>query len=88
MNFCDPAGFELLKTGGIMSICIYSGGDSGFEERDGVLEYLSQLDDRKYFIARQDFPNKRNNPPMPVFMDSIYLYYIEFSMNKKKGMRI
>ena len=62
------AGFELLKTGGIMSICIYSGGDSGFEERDGVLEYLSQLDDRKYFIARQDFPNKKNNPPMPVFI--------------------
>ena len=45
-----------------------SGGDSGFEERDGVLEYLSQLDDRKYFIARQDFPNKKNNPPMPVFI--------------------
>lgn len=62
------AGLELLKTGGIMSICIYSGGDSGFEERDGVLEYLSRLDDRKYFIARQDFPNKKNNPPMPVFI--------------------
>lgn len=62
------AGFDLLKTGGIMSICIYSGGDSGFEERDGVLEYLSKLDDRKYFIARQDFPNKKNNPPMPVFI--------------------
>ena len=62
------AGLGMLKTGGIMSICIYSGGDSGFEERDGVLEYLSQLDDRKYFIARQDFPNKKNNPPMPVFI--------------------
>ena len=62
------AGLDLLKTGGIMSICIYSGGDSGFEERDGVLEYLSKLDDRKYFIARQDFPNKKNNPPMPVFI--------------------
>lgn len=62
------AGLRMLKTGGIMSICIYSGGDSGFEERDGVLEYLSQLDDRKYFIARQDFPNKKNNPPMPVFI--------------------
>lgn len=62
------AGLGMLKIGGIMSICIYSGGDSGFEERDGVLEYLSQLDDRKYFIARQDFPNKKNNPPMPVFI--------------------
>ena len=44
------AGLGMLKTGGIMSICIYSGGDSGFEERDGVLEYLSQLDDRKILL--------------------------------------
>ena len=25
---------ELLKKGGVMSLCIYSGGDTGFEERD------------------------------------------------------
>lgn len=62
------AGFELLKVGGIMSICIYSGGDSGFEERDEVLAYLAGLDDRKYFVIRQDFPAKKNNPPMPVFI--------------------
>ena len=40
----------------------------GMLKTGGVLEYLSQLDDRKYFIARQDFPNKKNNPPMPVFI--------------------
>ena len=62
------AGLELLKPGGIMSICIYSGGDSGFEERDRVLEFLKQLDDRKYFIVRQDFINKKHDPPMPVFI--------------------
>ena len=51
-----------------MSICIYSGGDSGFEERDRVLEYLKSLDERKYFIAKQEFVNKKNHPPMPVFL--------------------
>ncbi len=61
-------GFSLLKPGGIMSICIYSGGDSGFEERDQVLEYLKTLDDKKYFVVRQDFPNKANHPPMPIFI--------------------
>ena len=61
-------GLKLLKTGGIMSICIYSGGDIGFEERDQVLAYLEKLDDRQYFISRQDFMNKGNHPPMPVFL--------------------
>lgn len=61
-------GLRLLKTGGVMSICIYSGGDSGFEEKDQVLAYLEQLDDKQYFISRQDFVNKGNHPPMPVFL--------------------
>ena len=26
-------GMELLKVGGVMSLCIYSGGDTGYEER-------------------------------------------------------
>lgn len=59
---------NLLKTGGVLSICIYSGKDSGFEERDQVLDYLQTLDDKKYFIIRQDFMNKGNHPPMPVFL--------------------
>lgn len=61
-------GLRLLKTGGIMSICIYSGGDSGFEERDRVLEFLEHLDEKRYFIAKQEFINKGNHPPMPVFL--------------------
>lgn len=61
-------GFRLLKPGGIMSICIYSGKDSGFEERDQVLAYLKTLNDRKYFVIKQEFPNKSNHPPMPVFI--------------------
>lgn len=61
-------GLELLKTGGIMSICIYSGGDSGFDERDAVLEFLRTLDDRKFFVTKQEFLNKKNHPPIPVFI--------------------
>ena len=62
------AGLRLLKVGGIMSICIYSGGDSGFEERDQVLDWLEELDDRTYFVIKEDFPTKKNHPPMPVFL--------------------
>ena len=58
----------LLKTGGVMSLCIYSGGDTGFEEKDRVLDFLRELDDRKYFVLKQDFYNKINHPPLPVLI--------------------
>ena len=59
---------ELLKAGGIISICIYSGGDSGFIEKDKVLEYLRKLDNKKYLVIYNEFYNKPNNPPIPVFI--------------------
>lgn len=61
-------GLKLLKRGGLMSLCIYSGGDSGFEEKDAVLAYVRQLDCRKYMVLRMDYCNRPNNPPIPVMI--------------------
>lgn len=61
-------GLKLLKTGGVISLCIYSGGDSGFEEKESVLAYLKTLDHKKYSVIMNEFLNKPNNPPMPVFI--------------------
>lgn len=36
-------GLEILKSGGMMSLCIYSGGDTGFEEKERILEYVKGL---------------------------------------------
>lgn len=62
------AGLSLLKKGGVISLCIYSGGDSGFEEKEAVLAYLKELDHRKYLVITNEFYNKPNHPPMPVFI--------------------
>ena len=62
------AGLSLLKKGGVISLCIYSGGDSGFEEKEAVLTYLKELDHRKYLVIANEFYNKPNHPPMPVFI--------------------
>lgn len=59
-------GLELLKTGGYISLCIYSGGDSGFEERDGVLEYLRGLDPKRFLVILSCYYNRPNDPPIPV----------------------
>lgn len=60
------AGLELLKKEGVMSICIYSGGDSGYEERDAVLEWLKKLDHKKYLVLLTSYFNRPNDPPIPV----------------------
>lgn len=59
---------SLLKKGGLISLCIYSGGDSGFEERDAVLSWLKNLDSHKYLVIRSDYYNRPNNPPIPVLI--------------------
>lgn len=49
-----------------MSLCIYSGGDTGFEERDTILEYVRTLDSRKYLVICSSWYNRENHPPIPV----------------------
>ena len=61
-------GLRLLRKGGMMSLCIYSGGDSGFEERDAILEELKNLDGKKYLVIKSEYYNRPNNPPMPVMI--------------------
>lgn len=65
------AGLDLLKKGGIMTLCIYSGGDSGFEERDALLEYLKGLDAKKYLVIASFYYNRPNNPPIPVIIQKL-----------------
>lgn len=61
-------GLKLLKKKGMMTVCIYSGGDSGFEEKDEVLSYLKELDSKKYLVIISEYANRPNNPPIPVLV--------------------
>ena len=61
-------GLRCLKKNGLMSICIYSGGDSGFEERDAVLNWLAGLDSRKYLVLVTQYYNRPNHPPIPAMV--------------------
>lgn len=61
-------GLTLLRKGGMMSLCIYSGGDTGFEERDGILEMIKSLDPKKYLVILSSYYNRPNHPPIPVLI--------------------
>lgn len=61
-------GLGMLKKNGLMTVCIYSGGDSGFEEKDAVLPYLKELDPKKYLVILSEYYNRPNNPPIPVLI--------------------
>ena len=61
-------GLTLLCEGGMISLLIYSGGDSGFDEKEQVLQWLKELSDDQYTVLVEAFYNKPNHPPLPVYI--------------------
>ena len=61
-------GLALLKKKGLMTICVYSGGDSGFEEKDAVLSFVKGLNPREYLVIQSEYVNRPNHPPVPVLI--------------------
>ena len=61
-------GLDILKQGGMMSLCVYSGGDTGFEEKDAVLGVLKKLPPQEYTVIVNEYYNRQNCPPLPVFI--------------------
>ena len=65
-------GLKLLKTGGVMSLCIYSGGDTGYEEKKTLLAYLKELDTKQWLVIVHSYYNRKNDPPLPVFVVRLF----------------
>ena len=61
-------GLELLMPGGVMSLCIYCGKETGFEEKETLLPFLKSLDQKKYSVLLTDYINRSGNPPIAVLI--------------------
>ena len=59
-------GLTLLRPEGIMTLILYYGRETGFEERDTLLRYLPTLDSDLYTVIEMPFVNRQNCPPIPV----------------------
>lgn len=62
------AGLRLLKSGGVMAIALYYGGENGYEEKRAIEQYLKTVDDRKYTVLTCDWSNRKGEPPLPIFI--------------------
>ena len=60
------AGLRLLKDDGIMTLILYYGRETGFAERDALLEYLPTLNSDLYTVVEMPFMNRQNCPPIPI----------------------
>lgn len=59
---------KILKPGAMLCLCIYSGGDTGFEEKEKLLAYIKELPPKEYTVILNQYYNRKNNPPLPVFV--------------------
>ncbi len=62
------AGLSLLKDGGIMTLILYYGRETGFAERDALLRYLPTLNSDLYTVIEMPFVNRPNCPPIPIII--------------------
>ena len=61
-------GLEILKPGGVMSLCIYYGKETGYEERDALQHFLKTVDPQRLTILFCDFINRTGEPPLVAFL--------------------
>ena len=62
------ASLDVLKRGGLVSLCIYSSKEMGHAEKDAILAWLKMLDSQKYLVIVSEYYNRNNDPPIPALV--------------------
>ena len=57
---------ELLRPGGVLTVCAYAGGRQGTAERDAVLAFARDLPRTEYRVTVELFADRPGLPPVPV----------------------
>lgn len=63
---------ELLVVNGIITIVVYYGGDSGFDEKEEVLEFIKTIDCRQFTVSKTEFVNQINCPPILICIEKLF----------------
>lgn len=54
---------NILTKEGIIVLVVYSGHESGKVESNELLDYVYNLEQKKYHVLKYEFVNQKNNPP-------------------------
>lgn len=63
------AAAELVQAGGLITLVIYPGHAGGVQEQAALTTYLSGLPQGQYTVARYEFINQINNPPLVIAIE-------------------
>ncbi|KAB0443091.1 tRNA (mnm(5)s(2)U34)-methyltransferase [Lysinibacillus fusiformis] len=65
---------KLLKVGGLIILVIYHGHPGGKEERDTVIDFVSQLPQKYVHVLKYEFLNQQNDPPFVIALEKMKDY--------------
>ncbi|GGB47666.1 tRNA (mnm(5)s(2)U34)-methyltransferase [Fictibacillus barbaricus] len=60
---------HLLKNEGVIVLVIYHGHDEGKREKELVLDFVKQLDQKHAHVLQYEFINQKNDPPFVVAIE-------------------
>jgi tRNA A58 N-methylase Trm61 len=60
---------SMLKVEGVVVLVIYHGHPEGMVERDQLLSFVQQLDQKEVHVLKYEFLNQRNNPPFIIAIE-------------------
>ncbi len=63
---------ELIEINGIITVVVYYGGDSGFEEKEQVLGFVRTIDCKRFTVSQTEFVNQINCPPILICIEKLY----------------
>ncbi|MFY0762603.1 class I SAM-dependent methyltransferase [Metabacillus dongyingensis] len=63
--------FSLMKQGGVIILVIYHGHPGGKIERDAIMEYACQLDQKKAHVLKYQFLNQKNSAPFIIAIEKM-----------------
>lgn len=58
------AALELLKEDGVMTVCVYPGHAEGAREREALIDWAKNLDEKRYDAMLKCYLNQSNSPPL------------------------
>ena len=61
-----------LEVNGIITVVVYYGGDSGFEEKEFIMEFIKTIDSKQYAVMKTEFVNQVNCPPILICIEKLF----------------